>query len=445
MDQSTPDGKGYDAQFVSDPKRWDTAAKNVKAQPDGKPGILRFGGGLMLWAAKSGTKTWYAKVQRNGKQTTLTLGHYPMMSVKQAQAARLALRTAEDPGQERRQAKADAALAQTQTLRAISEAWLQARAENQHWTEKHRREVTRRLELHVLDPKLKLADRPIAGITTVELEKLIRGMDRGANGKLSVTAHRVADHLRLIYDYAERRVKELEDRRNPIERIAQDLPGVVPTVHHAAAKTVEDARAVLRAVEARVETLAPLGVLAHRFIALTAVRKEEALDARWSEIDFETATWTVPAKRMKVKGEGRGDFPVPLSRQAVELLRVARQLSPGELVFADASGRVGGRTLNNLMEIGQEKAGINLGMVPHSWRSTFTTLMNKGSHEVLEAVLAHAVPGVRGAYQQGWFLEERRPLMQAWADRLLPETEPGAAELVGLEPATNVVALRREA
>jgi integrase len=330
-----------------------------------------------------------------------------------------------------------------QTLRAISEGWLQARADNQHWSEKHRREITRRLALHVWP---RLGGRPIADITTAELEMLIRSIDKGSDGKhLSRTAHRVADHLRLIYDYAERRVKELEDRRNPIERIAQDLPKVAETVHHAAAATIEDARAVLRAVEARAETLAPLGVLAHRFIALTAVRKDEALDGRWSEIHLEAALWVIPAERMKMKKE----HAVPLARQAVELLRVARQLSHGELVFASASGRVGARTLNNLMEQGQKQAGLDRVMVPHGWRTTFSTLMNEvqlgDQRDAIEAALAHTVPGVRGVYMQGLFLERRRPLMQAWADMLLPETAPGAAELVGLEPATNVVALRREA
>jgi integrase len=395
----------------------------------------------MLWVMPNGIKTWRCKVQRNGKSSTLTLGHFPAMTPKEARAARLALRTAADPARERRQAKADAALAQTQTLRAISEAWLQARGDNKHWSE-HRREITRRLALHVWP---RFGDRPIADITTNELETCIKRADRGRDGKtLSITAHRVADHLRLIYDYAERRVKELEDRRNPIERLRHDLPGVAPSEHHPGAKTVEAARTILRAIEARAATLAPLSVLAHRFLALTAVRKEEALGARWDEIDLEAALWVVPAERMKMEQEHR----VPLSRQAVDVLRAARQLSRGELVFASGSGRVGARTLNNVIEQGQKRAGLDRVMVPHGWRTTFSTLMNEGhgdQRDAIEAALAHAVPGVRGVYMQGLFLERRRPLMQAWADILLPTSAPRAAELVGLEPASNVMTLGRVA
>jgi integrase len=395
------------------------------------------------------------------------------MTPKEARTARLDVRTAENPARERRLAKATALIAQAQTLRALGEAWLQARADNRHWSDKHRREVERRLARYVWP---RLGDQPIAEITTAELEVCIRRIDsphepKHDHGKfwrgrprleatrvirpamqkpapkqhLSRTAYRVKDHLRLIYAFAERRVPALQDRRNPIERLAQDLPSVVPTEHHAAARTIEAARDVLRAVEARAETLAPLGVLAHRFIALTAVRKEEALDARWTEFDLESALWVIPAERMKMKQQ----HTVPLSRQAVELLRVARQLSRGELVFASASGRVGARTLNNLMTVGQKRKGLGCAMVPHGWRTTFSTLMNEVQHgdqrDAIEAALAHAVPGVRGVYMQSLFLERRRPLMQAWADMLLPETAPTAAELVGVDAATNVVTLARVA
>jgi integrase len=452
-DDCTAENKGYVAKRGTSDKH----AQHAKPGANGKPGIVRFGQGLMLYAYHSGTKAWRTKVMRNGRETTLDLGTWPAMTLREARNARLALRAADDPAQERRQAKASAVLAQAQTLRAISEAWIEARAENQHWSEKHRHEVTRRLELHVWP---RLGERPIADITDEELLRAIRAIDNG-NGvrTMSVTAARVADHLRLIYDYAEGEVAALRNQRNPLLRLEQRLPRVTPTMHHQAAKTIEAARDVLWAVEQRARpnaedrrlTLFPLGVLAHRLIALTCLRKEELLAARWDEIDLAKAVWIVPKERMKVKSENRGDFPVPLSRQAVELLRMARQMSRGELVFGGPAGRVGGKTLNNLMSTGQRQAGLKHGMVPHSWRGTFTTLMAEGGsdddrHEVLEAVLAHTVPGVRGAYLQGWFLERRRPLMQRWADLLLPEGAPTAAELVGLaEPAGNVVALRRVA
>jgi hypothetical protein len=81
-------------------------ALHAQPNPDGTRLILREGNGLMLWVQSSGIKAWRCKVQRNGRNTTLTLGYFPAMTPEDARAARMDMRTATDPARDRRLAKA---------------------------------------------------------------------------------------------------------------------------------------------------------------------------------------------------------------------------------------------------------------------------------------------------------------------------------------------------
>ena len=188
------------------------------------------------------------------------------------------------------------------------------------------------------------------------------------------------------------------------------------TKHHLAVPHSEVA-SVLVAVR---ESDAQISVkLALEFLVLTAARSGEVRGAVWDEIDFKCSVWIVPAERMKTGEEHR----VPLSPQAVALLRKARGLGDGKgLVFPSLNGRMlQDVTLSNLLP--------NLGArcVPHGMRSSFRDWCGETGvpREYAEPCLSHVLgDAVQRAYARSDYLEQRRPIMAAWAEYLAQTVSP---------------------
>ena len=149
-------------------------------------------------------------------------------------------------------------------------------------------------------------------------------------------------------------------------------------------------------------------VLAFEFLVLTATRSGEVRGARWGEVDLEADTWTVPAARTKTGAEHR----VPLSGRALAILREARGLSDGEVVFPTVTGKaLSDSTISKLIR----EQGIPA--VPHGFRSSFREWAGARGvdREVAEAALAHSRPGVEAAYHRADLFDRRREVMTAWA------------------------------
>ena len=160
--------------------------------------------------------------------------------------------------------------------------------------------------------------------------------------------------------------------------------------------------------------------LAFEFLVLTGVRTMEALGARWSEFDFETNTWAVPAARMKMRRLHR----VPLSFRALAVLRAARALSgdhPSGLVFPSRSDRVMVKTVFSRLLRELKVEGV-----PHGFRSCFRSWAGDTGvpWEVAEACLAHSK---RDPYARSDLFKLRRPVMEEWA-QYLQETAPSSNE-----------------
>ena len=149
-----------------------------------------------------------------------------------------------------------------------------------------------------------------------------------------------------------------------------------------------------------------------RFIAHTATRSQEARGARWAEIDFDAAVWTIPAERMKAGRVHRA----PLSTAALAVLAEAWELSSdADLVFPSARGKViaDGTLLRGLVQSGTDFASV------HGFRSSFRDWCGDTGQprEVAEHALAHALgSAVEQAYARSDLLERRRELMQAWSE-----------------------------
>ena len=161
-------------------------------------------------------------------------------------------------------------------------------------------------------------------------------------------------------------------------------------------------------------------VLAFELLVLTACRSGEVRLATWDEIDFDTATWTVPANRMKSKRDHR----VPLSGRALEILQEAHDFTDiSGLVFpSPRGGSVSENTLSKLLR------ELQIDAVPHGFRSSFRDWAAECSdapREVCELALAHVNSDrLEAAYRRTDLFERRRVLMEQWSSFVgqVPET-----------------------
>ena len=191
------------------------------------------------------------------------------------------------------------------------------------------------------------------------------------------------------------------------------LPKTKGLKEHHRALPYADVPAALRKV--RLSPSHTLTRLAFEFMVLTVSRAGEVRHAEWSEIDFESATWIVPAARMKARKEHR----VPLTDKALEILRDAWDLTGGEgLIFP---AKRSGAALTD-MAFNVLLRRLEVDAVPHGFRSSFrdwAAEQSGASWAVCESALAHNVGnGVEQAYMRSDLFEQRRQLMQQWADFL---------------------------
>jgi len=166
-----------------------------------------------------------------------------------------------------------------------------------------------------------------------------------------------------------------------------------------------------------------------RLMALTFVRTGELIGATWDEIDLDGAAWIIPAERMKMKTE----HVVPLSKQAVELLRELKAIGGGSrYVFP---GRNPDKPIsNNTMLFALYRLGYKGKMTGHGFRAVASTTLNEAGFraDVIERQLAHCERNdIRGAYNRAEYLPERRKMMQQWANML--DALPTGAKVIPLQ------------
>jgi len=158
------------------------------------------------------------------------------------------------------------------------------------------------------------------------------------------------------------------------------------------------------------------------------VRTVELRAAEWDEIDLDRAEWRIPAERMKK----REPHLVPLCRQAVELLRELHTFTGGRTFlfpnYRNPKTCMTATTLNRALERMGFNGKDSVGFSAHGFRATASTILNEMGYrsDVIERQLAHAERNkVRASYNQAEYLEERRTMMQQWAD-YLDNLEAGA-------------------
>ncbi|MDD1450794.1 integrase arm-type DNA-binding domain-containing protein [Sphingomonas sp. H160509] len=348
-------------------------------------------GGLHLYVAPTGRKSFRIKCRFNGKELLLTIGAVPEVSLDAARGRCDQVREQLGRGEDPRTCE----VAQSGKARAFENVARQWHAHmRRRWTDVHAADVLASLERDVFPA---IGAMPISAVTVPVILNALRVIEE--RGSL-VTASRVRQRISAVFAYA--MAEDLVDQ-DPAAIVSRALIPPAPAQHHPALLEIKDARELLAAAE--LVDVAPAVKLASRFLALTAVRFAAVRGARWEEIDDldgAAPLWRVPAARMKLaaakKLDAKNDHLVPLSRQAVALLREVRvNLHPEDanlhgLIFdrsAGAGNPIGEKSIGALYD----RAGFAGRHVPHGWRATFSTLMNERSEgadrDVIEKALAH--------------------------------------------------------
>ncbi len=254
-----------------------------------------------------------------------------------------------------------------------------------------------------------IGDIPVDRITRQDIKAILEPKWVSKNAAMREALQRVSEIFKVAM--AEDHVNH-NPASNEILKILPRLNG--ERKHHKALPHEQVAEAVQKI---RNNESYPGTKLCLEFLILTSVRSVEAREVEWRDVDMEKGIWTVPAGKMKAKEEHR----VPLSEPVLSVLKKAKKIKLTEkktgLVFPAQSGRVmHSSILTKLLK----KEGID--STVHGFRTSFSTWANEKNYnpDAIEACLAHTTPGVRGAYMRGEFFEQRREIMQAWSDYIVP-------------------------
>lgn len=373
-----------------------------------EPGKHFDGGGLFLDLTKAGGRYWRLKYRHQGKEKLLALGVYPTVSLKTARdlanTARKTLKGGTDPGEQRKAEKAKVVHETINTLEAVSRDWLTH--QTARWAPVTLARIRASLEADIFPT---LGARSIASIKPGEIMAAVKKVEaRGAADQ----ADRVLKRVKAVYRWA---VTHERIESNPMVDLVPSEILKPRHVTHRPALADSDLPAFLAKLAAYDGD--PHTVNALRLLMLTATRPGETRGALWAEFDLDAALWIIPAVRMKMKIEHR----VPLSRQAVEVLRTMQSLSGDrELVFPSPfypSKSLSENTFNSALA----RMGFKGTATAHGFRALFSTVANEcnWNPDVIERQLAHVERnGVRAAYHRSTYLDDRAKLMQWWADYL---------------------------
>ncbi|HCI52182.1 MAG TPA: integrase [Gallionella sp.] len=387
-----------------------------KAKPEDKPYKMADGGGMYLLIHPTGSKYWRLKYRFLGVEKTLALGVYPDISLADArerrEQARKLLANDTDPNETKKETRRILQAATVNSFSALAKELHTVKSPM--WTEGHAKQWMINMEKYAFPV---IGDRPIAEIEPMELVGIMRDVE--AKGTFE-TRDRLLQTISSTFKYA---IAMGKAKYNPAE-IRMALADR-PKVENFACITTAEIPAFLRAFDEYQERgkVSLIASTAFRLLLLTATRSSEMRFSKWTDFDLNAGCWIIPAEQQGRKGKHgkRKPHAVPLSDQAVEILRKLYPVTGhSEHVFPSRNGMgrvISENTVNKIIETMGYK-GRHTG---HGFRSLARTTLGDMGHrwEVLEAMLSHALENqTAAAYVRTTYFEERRGIMQKWADYL---------------------------
>lgn len=404
-----------------------TDIKVRSAKPQEKEYTLVDGDGMFLLIHPNGSKYWRFRFRFGGNQHLMAFGVYPETSLADARQkrdeSRKLVAAGIDPREHKRAVKEEKAK-EAITFESVAREW---HATNNKWSEEHSRRVLKSLEDNLFPA---IGKRSIDSFSTRDLLVPIKVVE--ATGRLEV-ASRLQQRTNAIMRYA---VQSGLIDYNP----AQEMAGAVASSNrvHRPALDLKRLPELLHRIDGY--TGRQMTRLAVELTLLIFIRSSELRFARWSEIDFDTAMWTIPAEREAIEGvkhsqrgsKMRTPHLVPLSHQALEILRQVHKLS-GERDFVfvgDHNPRkpMSENTVNKALRVMGYDTKVEV--CGHGFRTmACSSLIESGlwSRDAVERQMSHMERNsVRAAYiHKAEHLDERRLMLQWWADYLDANRESG--------------------
>jgi integrase len=354
--------------------------------------------GLYLVIQPSGARSWAVRYRHHGQSRKHTLGSYPAIGLKAARElgakALRAVAEGRDPGREKTLARAT----EPDSVDDVTARFLELHC-RRLTRPKTARETERLLRSHVLS---RWRGRPISSITRRDV---LAVLDRIVEAGTPIEANRVLAAVRKLFNWAISRDIIASSPCVGVQRPAKEIS-------RDRVLSDDEARALWTACD---DVRAPRDALI-KLLLLTGQRRREVTGMRWSEIDVETKTWTLPPERTK-NGQRH---EVPLSPQALALITARPRIVGADLVFTtNGTSPTGGMS--------RVKRTLDASMKPttpwrlHDLRRTVASGMAKLGINlaVIEKVLNHTggtFAGVAGVYQRYTFADEKRKALDAWAD-----------------------------
>jgi integrase len=394
----------------------ETACRNLK--PKATPYKKSDGGGLRLFVKPNGSKLWQLAYRFAGKQKTLAIGPYPVVTLLAARekrdAAKRQLSNSTDPGIAKQKEKRERAAARTFGLWA------------DEWVEKqrtmHDEKTMAGKDRYVGYLKAEFGDRMIPDVTRGDVLLYLRTYEK--TGKLE-TRDRVRSTGAQICIYADVHGSDY----NPFRKFAKEQ--LIENCSEPRPALIGDTEVakLFQTIAAPFDRARFDDVVGHalRFISLTVVRPGEIATAEWNDFDFTRARWTISAEKMKMDKE----HVVPLSRQALAVLEQMQRLT-GQRQFVFSCSKdspISDNTLcKRLRDLGYDTSEQHCA---HGFRTTFSTLSNgecdrdenkMWDSDLIELQLAHLdESSVKAIYNRTGALSligARAKLLQHWADRI---------------------------
>lgn len=384
----------------------DIAVRNAK--PAERPYKMADGGGLYLLVNPNGSKWWRLKYRYGGKEKLLALGVYPEVSLSDARTerdkARHLLRIEHiDPGSVRKTRKREAKSRTENSFAALAEAWFENKKAG--WSESSATKARQYLDSDLIPA---LGTRPIAEIRRPELVDVLRRLEkRGAYD----AARKCRGWVSNIFRYALVAGVIESNPATDLDVIAAQAPQRKHHPHIALAELP----GLLKAMDAFGGSPEVLSAL--RMLMLTAVRPGEVRGATWDEFDLDAAIWSIPAERMKM----RRPHIVPLPSQAVEIVRAMKMLTGKRALVFPSPQKPRVAMSENTMNKALAVMGYKGRQTGHGFRHLISTALNERGYnsDWIERQLAHGDENeIRAIYNKAEYLDQRRQMMQDWADYL---------------------------
>lgn len=380
-----------------------TDNKLSKAKPRGNPYKLYDSGGLFALVHPNGSNYWQLKYRYLGKEKVLSLGGYPLITLKEARnrrdEAKKLINQGLDPSALKKRAKQQKAISAANSFEAIAREWHENKKEK--WTKPHAEKILRSLENDVFPS---LGNYPITDIKANDALIVLKKIEK--RNALDI-ARRVRQRMSGVFKYA---IQTSRCENNPMP----NLEGAIKTrrLEHRRRFSENELPGFLKALESYQEIITKSAL---KIVVLTFLRSSEVRFGRWEEINFKKSEWRIPAERMKK----RQPHIVPLSKQA---LAVLQQLKPitgkHDLIFTcEPNGKK--PISSSTMLVALTRLDYREKTTVHGFRGLASTILNENRfpRDVIERQLAHAdADEVRAAYNYAEYLPERQKMMDWWGD-----------------------------